>query len=83
MIAGSINIVLLNILCVLWLCLLREGEAMARNGKPKDRPSRRKDMEDKGRKGTSKPIPDTFENVIKALVKPVRKGKPTGAEDSS
>ena len=44
---------------------------MTRKGKPKDRPSRRKDMEDKGRKGTSEPIPDTFENVIKALVQPV------------
>ena len=44
---------------------------MARKGKPKERPSRRKDMEDKGRKGTLEPIPDTFENVIKALVKPM------------
>ena len=50
---------------------------MVRNGKSKVRPSRRKDMENKGRNGTLEPIPDTFENVVKALVKPVAPKKPS------
>jgi hypothetical protein len=49
--------------------------------KSKEGRQRRKDM--KTLPPDPKPIPDTFENVVKVLVKPVRKGKPTGAEDSS
>ena len=41
---------------------------MAGHGKQKGRSSHRKD---KGRKATLEPIPDTSENVIKALVNPV------------
>ena len=52
-------------------------------GNPRIDPPAGRTWRTRGGREPQKPIPDTFENVIKALVKPVRKGKPTGAEDSS